>query len=90
MRRHEGMRDEALEYAIKKVQENWLGLRLNETLQFLSYGDDFNILGDNRVTIKENTETVIDASKEDGIRINVDNIYSMLLSRHQNAGQSMT
>jgi hypothetical protein len=30
----------ASEYAIKKVQENRVGLKLNETHQLLVYGDD--------------------------------------------------
>jgi hypothetical protein len=36
-----------LEYAIKKVQENHMGLKLNGTYQLLSYTDDENLLGDN-------------------------------------------
>jgi hypothetical protein len=47
-----------------------------------------NLLGDNIDTIKENTETVIDASEEVGLEINVDKTKYMLLSRHQNVGQN--
>jgi hypothetical protein len=47
-----------------------------------------NLLGDNIDTIKKNTETVIDASKEVGLEINVDKTEYMLLSRHQNVGQN--
>jgi hypothetical protein len=39
-------------------------------------------------TIKKNTETLIDASKEVGLEINVDKTKYMLLSHHQNAGQN--
>jgi ABC-type siderophore export system fused ATPase/permease subunit len=61
-----------LEYAISKVQENQVGLKLNRTHQMLVYAD-VNILGDDTDTMKKNTQTLIDASKEIGLEVNREN-----------------
>jgi hypothetical protein len=78
----------ALEYAIRKFQEKQAGLKLTGTHQLLAYADDVNLLGDNIDTINKNTETLIDASKEVGLEVNVEKTKYMLVSRDQNSGQN--
>jgi hypothetical protein len=56
--------------------------------QLLAYADDVNLLGDNIDTIKKNMETLIDASKEDGLEINIQKTKYMLLSRYKNVGHN--
>jgi hypothetical protein len=78
----------ALEYAIRKLQENQVGLKLNGTHQLLTYADYMNLLGKNIDAIKKNTETLTDDNKEVGLEINVEKTKYMLLSRHKNLGQN--
>jgi hypothetical protein len=75
-------------YAIRKAQEK-VGLKFIGTLQLLAYADQVNLLGDNTDTIKRNTETLIYASREVGLEVNVEKTKNKLLSRHHNAGQDI-
>jgi hypothetical protein len=49
--------------------------------QLLAYTDDMNLLG-------HNTATLIDACKEVGIKVNIEELKYMLMSLYQNAGQN--
>jgi nitrous oxide reductase len=49
-----------------------MGLQLNRVHQFLVYGDEVNLLGDNIDTINRNTKTFIYASKEVGLEVNIE------------------
>jgi hypothetical protein len=62
---------------------------LNGTHQLLSYAHDVILLGDNICTTKKNTETLISASNETGLEINIEKTRQMLLSHHQNSVQNM-
>jgi biotin operon repressor len=52
------------------------------------YADDVNLLGDNIDTVKTTIENLIEASKEVGIEVDTEKTKHMLLSHHQNAGQT--
>ena len=60
----------AFEYAIRRVQVNQDGLKLNGAHYLLVYADDVNIVGESVHTIKKNAETLVVASKETGIEVN--------------------
>jgi hypothetical protein len=78
----------SLEYAIREVQENKIGLELNGTHQPLLYADDVNLLGDSVNTIKENSEKHLESSKDIGLEINAEKTKYMIMSCHQNSGQN--
>ena len=54
----------AIEYAIRRVQVNQDGLKLNGTYKLHVYAENLNILGGSIYTTKENKEALVVASKE--------------------------
>jgi len=76
----------SLEYAIRRVQANQDGLKLNGTHQLLVYANDVNILGGRVHTVKENREALIVVSKEIGLEVNADRTKYMVMSRDLYAG----
>jgi len=75
-----------LEYAIRRVQVNQEGLKLNGTHQLLVYVDDVNILGGSIHILKENAEALIPATREIQLEVSADKTKYMVMSRDQNAG----
>ena len=70
----------AFEYAIRSVQVNQDGLKLNGRHQLLVYANDVNILGRKVHTIQENTEVLVVAGRENGLEVNADKTKYTVMS----------
>jgi len=77
----------ALEYAVRRVQANQDGLKLNGTHQLLAYADDVNTLEGSIHILKENAEALVAATREIGLEISSDKTKYMDMPRYQNAGR---
>ncbi|KAJ4428882.1 hypothetical protein ANN_25875 [Periplaneta americana] len=69
------------EYAIRKLENNREGLELNGLHQLLVYADDVKMLGENQQTIRDNTEILLQATKE---IVNPEKTKYMIMSRDEN------
>jgi len=76
-----------LEYAIRRVQVNRDGLKLNGTHHLLAYADDVNTLGGSIHTLKKNAEALVAATREIELEVNAVKTKYMVMSRDQNAGR---
>jgi hypothetical protein len=79
----------ALESAIRKVQEDQVVLELNGTHQQLVYADDINLLGGDMDTVRENTEILLEVSRDINLEINTEKTKYMILSGQQNSGRNL-
>jgi len=70
----------ALECAIRRVQVNQDGLKLNVTHRLVVHAD-VNILGGSLHIIKTNTEALVNSGKEIGLKVNTDKPKRMVMSR---------
>jgi hypothetical protein len=52
------------------------------------YADDVNLFSDSVNTIKNKSETLIEAGRDIGLEINAEKTKYMIMSRHQNSGQN--
>jgi hypothetical protein len=78
----------ALKYAIRRVQVNQDGWKLNGTYQILVYANGVNIPGGSIHSIEKNMEVLVVAIKEIGLEVNADKSKYMVMSQYQNTGQS--
>jgi len=77
----------ALEYAIRRVQVNQDGFKLNGKHQLLAYAVDVNILEAIVHTLKENSESLVAATREIGLEVSADKTKYIVMSRDQNSGR---
>jgi hypothetical protein len=78
----------ALGYTNRKIQANQKGQKQNQTNQLLVCADDVNLLERNTHTIKKNTKSLLFASKDTDLEVNVVRTKYIFMSREENAEQN--
>jgi len=78
----------ALYYAIRSVQVNQGGLKLNVQHELLVYADDVNILGGSTDIVKKNIDALVVSNEKNGLEVNDERTKYMVTSRDQKAGQN--
>ena len=77
----------SLECAIRRVQVNQDGLKINYKHQLPAYADDVNTLAGSIHSLKENAEALVAATREIGLGVSADKTKYMVMSGDQNAGR---
>jgi hypothetical protein len=54
----------------------------------LVYAENVNLLSDSKNTVKENTRTLLEGTRDIGIEINEENTKYMTMTRYPNSGQN--
>jgi hypothetical protein len=57
-------------------------------ISYWYYADDVNLLGNSKYAIRENGETLLEASRDVGPKINAEKTKYMIISHHPNSGQN--
>jgi hypothetical protein len=78
----------ALEYAIRKFQENQVVLKLNRTHYLLVNVGDVNMAGNNKNNKEKNTKFLMDVYKKIGLEVYAEKTTYMQMSHHYNAGHN--
>jgi hypothetical protein len=63
-------------------------LELNGKHQLLIYANDVNLLDDSVNTIKENSETFLEASRDISLEINAEKTKYIIMAFYPNSGQN--
>jgi hypothetical protein len=79
----------ALEYTIRKAQQNKEWSKLSGVCQLLCYANCVNLLGENVNTVKKETESLLVTGMEVDLEINAEEIKNVILSCNWVAGQSI-
>jgi hypothetical protein len=74
--------------AERKVQENEVSLEMNGTNQILVYANGTCFLGHRINTANENTETLLEDSRDVGLEINTEKTKYMIIYPHRNSRQN--
>ena len=76
-----------MEYAIRRIHINQVGLKLNGAHQLVAYAD-VNIFGGSIHTIKKKSKALVVASKGIGLEVNTNKTTYIVMSQDQKVEQN--